>query len=127
MEKNDVIDLIEAIDVYYPGKLKLENPAQTVKIWHEALASYNTDTIKNNLKRHVLSSPFPPGISDLVKQDAARVVVPNLEETYKRIREQDAHAASVKAERTEAEKQEIERIQKGIRDMLGMGDSHDKQ
>ncbi|MBS4178131.1 replicative helicase loader/inhibitor [Lederbergia citrea] len=79
MTKRETFTLLALIAVYYE---QFDFDQKKVDSWHQVLKEHHIDQLKNNLIRHVSSSPYPPKISDLIrKPETGARVIPNVEET----------------------------------------------
>lgn len=74
MNKNEVIELIKLIDVYFPGRVKTEDPKRLIEAWTIALEGQDFEKVKQNLIEYVRTSHFPPTIADLIAANKPVVV-----------------------------------------------------
>lgn len=106
MERIEVVEVLEKIDVYYPGKVKVENAKFRLDAFAEALKDADAETVNKNLMKHIRTDEWPPSISNLLKENKeSSRAVPNFEETraYLKSRE-NKHPASEEVRREEAAK-----------------------
>ena len=119
MLKNEVIDLLQDLEILYPGKFKIES-TRIVELWHNALADQDAAIIKRNLSRYVKGNSWPPGISDLMEFDHSGPAIPNAEQTKARMLAEEKRIAEVRAEREKNGDAEIEAAKAKIREILGI-------
>ncbi len=91
IELLDVVEIIEAICMYYPNNFKIRDLEQTAKAWHLPLQESDRSTVMSNLLAHIKTNHFPPTIADLLnaeqekdkpdKYEHQRRAIPNPEET----------------------------------------------
>lgn len=89
MDREQVLDILEKIDLFYPGRLKMDNPKKIILAWHSVLKDYEFNIIDRNLNEHVKNNKFPPSIADLITTESRRNIASvgdtmNLLETMKR-------------------------------------------
>ena len=66
MELNELKVLLSAMKAAYP-RYKLFADKSSVAIWYKMLKNYDYETCSDALKQHMLTSPYPPSIADIVK------------------------------------------------------------
>ena len=118
MDRKQVIQVLNSIQHSYPGKFNISDAAGLVNEWSKLLLPYEAEVVERNLQRHIKASPFPPSISDLVKQQGTpdRVqAIPDVEET-KRMLDSMKQPEKISAE----EKKRIKQYQAQIRKTLGI-------
>lgn len=122
MKRNEVIDLLQDIEIFYPGKFKIEN-ARIVELWQNAMAEEDAGKINKNLKRYVLHNEWPPSISQLVdaEPEASGPAVPTLEQTKLYLQGMDNQRERVKEELDLHGNEEIEQAKAEIRRILNIG------
>lgn len=115
MKKSEVIDLLEQIDLFYPGRFRMEDPQKTINSWHNLLKDEDPKRIEENLIYHAKNSQYVPGISDLLKEpEGKKRVTPNADETQAYLKRYEEKANQPKDE------EEIKKIQQEIRKMLNI-------
>jgi hypothetical protein len=97
MERKEVIEIIKAVETFYQGKFKTDDPKALLDAWHGILKDYEFDLIHGHLIDYVKNNRFPPSVSDLLeiepKKDRA---IPTYEETKQLLHQYDQgkqHAA----------------------------------
>jgi ethanolamine utilization protein EutP (predicted NTPase) len=66
MTKTEVYELLEHLEILYPGKYVVDE--KSINAIHFHLDDQDKTTVMRNLKRHAKESPFPPSISELVQR-----------------------------------------------------------
>lgn len=69
MTKNEVVELLKSIDVFYPNRIKPDDFERLLRQYTVALAPFEESEIMKNLVEHSYVSPFLPTLFDLVKQE----------------------------------------------------------
>ena len=75
MEKNEVIILIDKLNIYYPGRLKMDNPRKLIEAYYDILKGCDTKKVMANMERHALNSKYVPTIAEL-GENAKKYVKP---------------------------------------------------
>ncbi|MFJ8268504.1 hypothetical protein [Peribacillus asahii] len=83
MNLKQIASLLDAIQSSYPGKFKVEDPANVLKSWEQVLRKHDFEKVSRNFERHLETSSFPPTIADLVKEKPLDRInaIPDVNET----------------------------------------------
>ena len=111
MTKRELFQLLKLISVYYDS---FELQQEKVDEWYCILQGETLQRIKENLRKHVERSPYPPRVSQLVcKPENGSRAIPNHEDT-RFLMEMKEHPASKEVvEQSLAQIREILGIQRG--------------
>ncbi|USK85701.1 replicative helicase loader/inhibitor [Peribacillus asahii] len=117
MNATQVANLLDAIQASYPGKFKIENPANVLESWKQALKNHDFQKVSKNFERHLETSAFPPTIADLVKgKPLDRInAIPDVNETRKYLDSLDEGKNL-----TEAQLESIKKSKAEVRRILGL-------
>lgn len=119
MNKNQVGELLDAIDSLYPGRIKIESAEQGKKrfmIFCKILEKHDVEAVNENLIVHAENSPHPPSVHDLVKSKV-KSTVPDVNETNEYIQR-----FQNMPEQSEESKAAMEEAKAAIRKVLKFND-----
>ena len=108
LTKREVFQLLKLIAVYYDS---FELQQEKVDEWYCVLQGEPFQRIKENLRKHVARSPYPPRVSELVcKPENGSRAIPNHEDTR----------LIIEIEERPASKEVVEQSLAQIREILGI-------
>lgn len=65
MDKKDFLGIMQELNVVY-GDRKFPLTEQTLDIWNKYLGGYSEENVHEAVRSHVVSSPFPPTVSEII-------------------------------------------------------------
>lgn len=105
IELLDVVEVIEAICMYYPNNFKIKDLEETAKAWYIPLQESTRSSVMSNLLAHIKANHFPPTIADLLaeqekdKHEHQRRAIPNVEQTRLMLTEYENRKVATPEER----------------------------
>ncbi|AYP68790.1 loader and inhibitor of phage [Bacillus phage vB_BpsM-61] len=67
MKKTEMVDLLEEIELFFPGRFTMDE--KIASLWWRIIKDYDYKLCKTNLDKHVRESKFPPTIAQLIITD----------------------------------------------------------
>lgn len=117
MNRKEVAELLQTIQASYQNKFNVKDPARTLDTWGKVLLKHDLNKVFSNLERHIETNPFPPTLSDLIKEKPMDRMnaIPNAEETRRYL-----DSFNNRTELTDEQEQQIKIEQQKIRKILGI-------
>lgn len=117
MDRKQTAELLQDIQVSYPGKFHVLEPTRLLNAWTKALLRHDHDKVQANFEKHLETSAFPPTIADLVREKPTDRLnaIPNVEETRAYL-----ETLGKASDLTEEQKATIESEKAKIRKILGI-------
>lgn len=117
MNITQIASLLDAIQASYPGKFKVEDPANVLKSWEQVLRKHDFQKVMSNFERHLETSAFPPTIADLVREKSLDRIhaIPDVNETREYLDAMDRQNNF-----TEDQLESIEKSKAEVRKILGL-------
>jgi predicted component of type VI protein secretion system len=85
MDKKDVAQLLNYVNVSFPNFLRDNKPEMVLDFWFRSLKDFEYEQVLDNLVNYAQTNEFPPKIKDLVNGLIVdeKYNVPGIEETKK--------------------------------------------